>query len=105
MPCWHTCESGCSRGSDCHVPAGLDGLLADALAQKLIGIVEVVEKIGKEGVAIRDDSLLDSLEDTGVHALWIVRRLQQEGRDRRDEYRLADTLRSVLPYVARDFAS
>ena len=80
MPCWHASETGCGRGPGCHVPTGLNRLWANALAQEQIRVVEIGKKIGEERVTICDDSFLDSLEDTAVHALRVVGRLQQERR-------------------------
>src|ERR1700680_489589 len=82
MPCGDASETGRGRGSGCQVPAGLDRLLTDALAQEQIRVVEVVKKISEKRVTIRDNSFLDSLEDTTVHALRVVRRLQEERRHR-----------------------
>src|ERR1039458_2962141 len=98
-------ETGRGRGGSCDVPAGLDGLIANALAQQEVRVVEILEEIGEERVTVCGDGLLDSLEDTAVHAFRVVRRLQQERRNPRDDYRLAYALRSVFPQVARHFAA
>ena len=105
MPGWHASETGRGRSSGCHVPARPNGFFADALAQEKVRVVEILEKVGEERVTICDDGFLDPLEYTTVHALGVVGRLQQERWNRRDEYRLADTLRPVLPQIACHFAS
>src|SRR6266851_5715366 len=105
MPCRDAGETCRSRGACCDVPARLNGLFADALAQQEICVVEILKEFGEERVTVCRDGLLDPLEDTAVHALRVVRRLQKEGRNRRDEYRLADALRSIFPEVARYFAA
>src|ERR1019366_5940703 len=105
MPCWYASETGRGRGARCNVPARLDGLFTYTLAQQEIGIVEILEKLGEERVAVCDDGFLDTLENTAVHALRVILRFEQEGRDRRDQYRLAHALRSVPPKVARHFAA
>src|ERR1700684_3167080 len=94
MPCGDASEAGRSRGAGRHVPACVDSLFADALAQQEIRIVEILEKLGEERVTVRGDGFFDPLEDTAVHALRVIRRLQQEGWHRRDEDRLAHALRS-----------
>src|ERR1035441_1530298 len=96
MPGCDTRETGRGRSASSDVPARLDGLFADTLAQQEIGIVEILEEFGEERVTVLGDSFLDPVENTTVHALRVIRRFKQEGRDRRDEYRLADSLRSVL---------
>ena len=63
------------------IPARLDGLFADALAQQAIGVVEILEKLGEERVTVRGDGLLDTLEDAAIDAFRILRRLQEEGRN------------------------
>jgi hypothetical protein len=70
-----------------------------------IRVVEILEKPGEERVTVRGHGFLDPVEDTAVHALRVVRRLQKEGRRRREEHRLAHALRSVLPEAARHFAA
>src|ERR1035441_7028472 len=105
IPCWHASETGRGRGASCDVPAGLDGLIANALAQQEVRVVEILEEIGEERVTVCGDGILDSLEDAAVHAFRVVRRLQQERRNPRDDYRLAYALRSVFPQVAPPFAA
>src|SRR5579859_678004 len=105
MPRRDARQTGRSRGAGCDIPASVDGLFADALSQQEIGVVEILEKLGEERVPVGGNGFLNPLEDTAIHALWVVRRLQKEWRDRRDEYRLAHPLRSVLAYIARHFAA
>src|SRR5712691_6740743 len=72
MPGRHACKTRGGRRADGDVPTRLDGFLADSLAQEDVGIEEVLEKLGKERVAIRGDSCLDALEHAGVHAVGVV---------------------------------
>src|ERR1039457_6238455 len=97
--------AGRSRGAGCDVPARLNGLFADTLPQQEIRVVEILEKLGEERVTVCGDGFLNPLEHTAVNTFRVVRRLQQEGRDRRDKYRLAHSLRSIFPYVARHLAA
>src|SRR5258707_9468254 len=76
VPGRHTCKTCRGRCACGNVPASLDRLFADALSQKEVCVVEILEKLGKEGVAICDDGFLDAIEDSAIHALWIVRRLE-----------------------------
>src|SRR5262249_37148290 len=87
------------------VPTGLDGLFADALAQKNIRIEEIFEKFGEERVAICGDSFLDALEHAAVHAIGVVGCFQQVRWDASDNYGLAHTLRSILADVACYFTT
>src|ERR1700691_2931014 len=105
MPRGYASQTGCGEGPGRHIPASLDGLLADTLAQQEIRVIEILEELGEECVTIGGDVFLDPFEDTAVYALRVVRRLQQEGWDRRDEHRLAHALRSVLADVTRHFAA
>src|SRR3977135_3938134 len=93
MPGWHTGKTCRGRGTCRNVPASLHHLFADALSQQEVCVVEILEKLGEERVAICDDGFLDAIEDTPIHAVRIVRRLEQERRNRRDEHRLAYPLR------------
>src|SRR5215467_4919849 len=66
-------KSSRRRGARCDIPAGLNGLLADALSQQLIGIVEVLEKLRKKGIAVSNDGFLNALENRGIDAFGVVR--------------------------------
>src|ERR1019366_5718709 len=81
MPSGHACKTGGSGGSRRNIPARLDSLLADPLTQEKIGVVEILEKLGEERVAVRGHSFLNALEDAAVHALRVIRRFQQEWRN------------------------
>src|SRR5450755_2006303 len=105
IPRGYASEAGRGRGPSCDVPAGLNGLFADKLAQQEVRVVEVLEKLREERITVGDYGFLDSLEDTAVHALRVVGRLQQEWRDCGDKDRSAHALRSVFPQVAGDFAA
>src|SRR5438128_11263501 len=95
MPRWHTSETRCSRCTSCKVPASLYGLLADALTQENVCVIEVLEKLGKKHVAICNNGLLNSIEDGVIHALWVVGRFEQVRRNRPDEHGCAQALSSV----------
>src|SRR3984893_13731612 len=105
MPSGYACKTRCCRSASGEIPASLDGLFADALAQQQVRVVEVLEEFGEERIAICSDGFLDPLEDAAIHALWIVVGLQQVWRDAGDDHRFAHTLRSVFPQVARHFAA
>src|SRR5687768_7242940 len=55
-PSLHTGKTGGGRGTRGNIPARLDRLFADALTQENIGVVEILEKVGEERVAIRNHS-------------------------------------------------
>jgi hypothetical protein len=48
-------------------------LFADTLAQQEVCVVEILEKVGKERVTVRDDRFLDALEYAGVYAFRVCR--------------------------------
>jgi len=54
---------------------GLNGLFAHTLPQQEIRVVEILEKLAEERVAICGDGLLYPREDAAVHTLRVVRRL------------------------------
>src|SRR4029077_3354164 len=68
MPGWNTSKTRRGRGAGCNVPASLDRLFADALSQKEVCVVEILEKLGEERVAICDDGFLNAIEDSAIHA-------------------------------------
>src|SRR5213594_4553381 len=72
MPCWNTSQTCSGGGARSDVPARLYNLLADARAQILVGIVEILEELGEERIAVRQDSLLNPLECTSVDSLRVV---------------------------------
>src|SRR5512141_2825184 len=96
-PGGHASQTGRSRGAGRHVPPRLNRLLADTLPQQEIRVVEILEELGEERVAIRDDGLLNPREHAAVDAFRVVWRLQQERRDPRNEYRLAHALGPIFP--------
>src|SRR5690348_9473476 len=97
-----TCRGRCTGGD---IPAGLDGLLADALAEENVGVEEVFEKFREEGVAIRRDGFLNALEDGGVDAFGVIRGFEKERRDGSNENGVGHAFRSVLTDVTCDFAA
>src|SRR5271157_2822077 len=97
-----TGRGGRTRG---HIPAGLNGLFADTLTQQRVCVVEILEKLGEEGVTVRCDSFLDSLEHATVHTFLVVWRFEEKGRDRGDKDGMAHVLRSVLCDVTGHFAA
>src|SRR2546426_8058508 len=97
MPRWHAGKTSRGRCASGNVPAGLDSLFADALAQENIRIEEILEEFGEERIAVRGDSFLDPLEHTAVHALGVVGCLQQIRWDPSDDHGLAHALRSEFP--------
>ena len=53
VPSRNTCQVGDRRCASSNVPTGFHDLLADPLAQELIGVVEVLVELREEGVAGR----------------------------------------------------
>src|SRR5258708_15149733 len=76
MPRWHASERRRRRGASRNVPARLDSLFTDALTKQQISVVKILEKLSEKRVPDPRDDFLDSREDTAVHAIRIVRRLQ-----------------------------
>jgi hypothetical protein len=54
----------------------MDGLVANAFPAQDIDIVEIREESGEERRPVCGNGFLDSFEDTAVHSLRVVRRLQ-----------------------------
>src|SRR5689334_3285894 len=105
MPGGHASITGRSRSAGCKIPACLDRGFAHPLAQQHISVVEILKKLREKCVAVRGDGLLNALKYAAVHALRVVRRLQEERWYGRDEHRIADAIRTVLPDVARHLAA
>src|ERR1700732_1885967 len=76
VPGWHASERGRGRGASCKIPARLDSLFTNPLTQQQVSVVEILKEFSEKGVTVCSNGLLNSLEDTAVHALRIVRRLQ-----------------------------
>ncbi len=92
------------RGVGCDVPVGPHDLVTDALAQRHVDVVEVLEKLGQVGKAICRDALHDGVEDAAVHPLGVVGRLQEERRNRGDKDRLLHAVGAVGPQIVCDFS-
>src|SRR5580704_11727741 len=105
MPGRYASKTGRGGSAGGHIPASLNGLLADTLTQQRVGVVEILEKVGEEGVTVCSDSFLDSLEHTAVHTFLVVWRFEEKGRDRGDKDGMAHVLRSVLADVTGHFAA
>ena len=58
----------------------LHRLLAAPLPEIDVGIVEILEEFGEEGITVGGDRLLNTLKYAGVHSFGIVGGLEQEGR-------------------------
>src|ERR1700747_1405778 len=78
VPSWHAGQTGRSGSTGGYVPAGFDGLFADAPPKKNICVIEILEEFGEEGVTVCSDGLLNSIEHTAVHTFWVVGGLQKE---------------------------
>ena len=98
-------QAGCRGCTGSDVPTGAHHILADALTQKQIRVVEVFEEIGEKCVSICGHGLFDSLENAGVDALRVIGGFEQKRRHGADEDGLADSLRAVFAEVARNFAA
>jgi hypothetical protein len=86
------------------VPVGGHDLLADALAQVLVQVVEVLVELGEPGVAVVLGRGDDAVEDLLRDALRVVVALDQERLERGEEGELGDALVAVVPDVAGEFA-
>src|SRR4030088_2921180 len=98
-------ESAFGGGADTDVPASLDSLVTDTFAAQDIHVVEICKKGGKERRPVRNDGLLDPVEDTAVHPLRVVSRLQQERREPSEEHCLGPLHRSISAQVAGHLAA
>src|SRR5471030_1931105 len=93
---------GCA-GRD--IPAHLNRLVADQLAAQDVDVVEVREKFGEEGRAVRRDGFLDPVENTAVQTAGVVGCLEQEWRNRSDEDCLFHAIGSVGTQITRHLAA
>src|SRR5712671_3501654 len=75
MPGWDARQAGGGRGARRDVPTGLDDFFADTLSQEHVGVVEILEETGEEGIPVSSYRLLDPVEDIGINAFEVVRRL------------------------------
>src|SRR5256714_1884114 len=99
-----TCVAREWRSAGRDVEAGLPGPVADSGAAEDVDVVEVVEEILEERVAIVGDACLDVVEDLAVNALGVVVGLKYKRRDGTEQRRFAYPLRPVGGEVARDLA-
>src|SRR5439155_22849536 len=93
------------RGAGRDVEAGLPGAVTDSSAAEDVDVVEVVEEILEERVAIVGDGRLDVVEDLAVDTLGVVVGLEYERRDGTETRRFGYPLRPVRGEIARDLAS
>ena len=84
---------------------GSHGFLAHPFSQEDIRVEEILEELGEKGITIRADGFLDSCKYAGIDAVGVVSRLQQERRDRGNEYGLARAFGSVGAKVASHFTA
>ena len=85
MPGRYASKTG-RGGSACgHIPASLNGLFADTLTQQRVCVVEILEKVGEEGVTVRSDSFLDSLEYTAIRV--IIEQFRESTRNPSPDWR------------------
>src|SRR5260370_37373790 len=77
MPRCDARETGGSGGAGRDVPTGLYDLFADTLSQECVGVVEILKETGEEGTPVSSYRLLYPSEHAAIHALGVVRRLQQ----------------------------
>ena len=76
VPRTHTGDRRRGGASRRYVPTCLHRLIADSFPEQKIGVVEVLEELGKERKTVRGGSLFDTFENASVNALGIVGRLQ-----------------------------
>jgi len=72
MPRGHASQAGRGGSDGSGIPASLNRLLAYALPEMNVSIVEILEKLGEERIAVGGDGFLDTLEQAGVDAFGIV---------------------------------
>src|SRR6266849_5214492 len=104
MPRCDARETGCSGGAGRDVPTGLYDLFADTLSQECVGVVEILKETGEEGIPVSSYRLLYPGEHAAIHALGVVRRLQQVRWHAGNNHGFAHTLGAVFSEVACDFA-
>src|SRR5580704_15476550 len=105
MPGWDAREAGGCRGAGRDVPAGLDGLFADTLSEKYVGVVEILKEPGQESIPVSCYCLLYPGKYAPIHALGVVGRFEQVRRHSGDDHGFAHTTGTVFPQVSRHFAS
>lgn len=105
VPSGNAGEAGGGGSDACDAEAGLNGLFADAFAEQNVGVVEILEKFGEEGVAVGRDGSLNAFEDGLVDAVGVVGSLEQIGRNAANDDGPVDALGAVLADVASDFAA
>jgi hypothetical protein len=93
------------RGGGGDLEAGQPGLLADAVGREHVDVVEVVEEVLEECVAVFDDGRLHVLEHLPVDALGVVVALEQKRWDGSEQGRLAYPPGAVAAHIAGDFAA
>src|SRR5215469_1817081 len=79
-PRGHAGQAGSRRGLGGNVPARLYRLFADAFPEKNIGVVEILEELSEESVAVLLDGLLNGFKDCGLHPLRVVGGFPEERR-------------------------
>src|SRR5882672_10486252 len=104
MPRCDARETGGSGGAGRNVPTGLYDLFADTLSQECVGVVEILKETGEERIPVSSYRLLYSCEHATIHALGVVRRLQQARWHTGNNHGFAHTLGAVFSEVACDFA-
>src|SRR6267154_22970 len=52
MPGWDASQAGSSGSTGRDVPIGLNRLLADTLSQEHVGVVDILEETGEEGIPV-----------------------------------------------------
>ena len=91
MPGWDAREAGGGRGARRDVPTGLDDLFADTLSQEYVGVIEILKQTGEEGIPVSSYRLSDPGEHAAIHALEVVRRLEQVRRYAGNDHGFAHT--------------
>lgn len=86
------------------IQARAHGVLADALPEVLVEVVEVLVEVGVPGVPVGAGGLDDPVEHGLRDALGVVVALDEERLERREERELGDALVPVVVDVAGELA-
>jgi hypothetical protein len=96
VPGCDACQAGGGGGAGCDVPVGLNRPLADALAQELVAVVEILEEAGEECLSIGGHGFFDPGKHAAVYAVRVVGYLEQIRRHPGDNHCFAHIAGSVF---------
>jgi hypothetical protein len=82
MPRGNTDQAGRGRGASGDIPTGAHDFIAHSLPQEQVGVVEVLEKLREECVAISGHGFLNALKDTAVELFRLSSVLSKNGLEK-----------------------